>query len=145
MIAAAGATSPWGSGSQAQALCPAFLPAPPGYVAWDTSVNGPIPANIQQQATALANDLTKPLGYTSTVYVSGIPVLVRVDAHTWTTDASGNEVSGCYHGADVWIPAVNVTPPSPSNSTTNTLLVASLGLGAAVSALTIYDFLRRPR
>lgn len=137
-------TSPWGSGAQYQANCPAFLPAPPGHVAWDTNVNGPIPANVQQQATALANDLTKPLGYTSTVYVSGIPVLVRVDAHTWTTDSTGTTVAGCYHGADVWLPAVNVAAPSSSNAaTTNTLLLLSLGLGAAVSALTIWDFLRR--
>ncbi len=144
----------YGSGSTYQSQCPAFPAAPAGYVAWATSINGAIPADVQARATTIANDMTKSLGYTETIYSGGVPLLLRVDAHTWTTDAQGNVVAGCDHGVDVFVPSPTaIVPPStqpPSTSSsgsslTNTLLVASIGLGAIVSALSIYEFLRRDK
>ena len=85
---------------------------------WNTSINGPVPPDVQQQASALAADMTKALGTTATIYSSGIPVIVRVDPHPFSYDAAGNVVPGCYHGATVYLPAVGlgVTPPASSGA-----------------------------
>jgi len=91
--------------------------------------------------------MTKPLGYSETIYSGGVPIIVRVDAHTWTTDAGGNVIAACTHGADIWVPAIGVATPAPATSsqqsTSNTLLVVSIGLGAIVSALSIWEFFRK--
>ena len=142
--ATSAATGPtYGTGTPLQNACPPFPPAPLGYVAWDTNVNGAIPAAVQAAATALANDLTKPLGYTQTVYSGGVPLLVRVDAHTWTSDTAGNPVGGCFHGADVFVPTPTVITSQPSGENSNGLIIASIALGAVVSVLTIWDFMRK--
>lgn len=142
----------YGTGVNYQASCPAFPAAPPGYTAWATPVNGVIPPDIQARATTLANDMTKALGYTEMVYSGGVPLILRVDPHTWTTNASGEVIAGCLHGVGVYVPsAATIVPPatppttSSGSGTTNTLLVASIGLGAIVSALSIYEFFRRSR
>lgn len=134
----------YGQGASYQALCPAFPPAPAGYVAWDTSVNGAIPANVLEHAQALANDATKPLGYTDTVYSGGVPLLVRVDAHTWTTDAQGNVVAGCFHGADVFVPVVQAPASASSTPTMGGLFLLSVGLGIVVSGISIYEWVKKP-
>jgi len=137
-------TPSFGAGTQYQAACPPFPPAPAGYVAWNTGVNGAVPAEVVAAATALANDMTKPLGFTQTVYSGGVPLLLRVDPHTWTLDAQGNASPGCYHGVDVWIPAPTTAPPATAaaQSTSNTLLVISIALGGVVSALSIIEYFR---
>ena len=135
----------YGTGTSFQSACPPFPPGPTGYVAWSIPVNGPIPANIQARATALANDLTKPLGYSETIYSGGVPIIVRVDAHSWTTDATGNVVAACTHGADVWVPAIGVTIPAPvpaQASSSNKFLAISIGIGAIASALSIYEYFK---
>jgi hypothetical protein len=138
----------YGIGDSFQSSCPAFLPAPPGYTAWSAGTNGPIPADVQAAAVTLSKDMTKPLGYTQTIYSGGVPLILRVDAHTWTTDATtGAVVAGCYHAVDVWIPilgASQVAPP-PSSSTNNTLLTISILLGGVVSAFSIYEYFRGRR
>jgi hypothetical protein len=137
-------TPQYGAGDSFQATCPAFLPAPPGYTSWSAGTNGPIPADVQAAAVALSKDMTKPLGYTQTMYSGGVPLILRVDAHTWTTDASGAVVAGCYHAVDVWIPIMGAAPiaaPS-SSSTSNTLLAVSILLGGVVSALSIVEYFR---
>lgn len=136
----------YGTGESYQASCPGFPPPPAGYVAWSENVNGAVPANVVARAKALSNDMTKSLGYTETIYSGGVPLLLRVDAHTWTTDASGNAVAGCFHGVDVWVPSPNgAQSPTPSQgfSTSGKLFALSLGLGVIVSALSIYEFVRR--
>jgi hypothetical protein len=134
----------YGQGQSFQNTCPPFPPPPDGYVVWNTTVNGPVPADVQQQASALAADMTKALGTTVTVYSSGVPVIVRVDPHPFSYDSAGNVVPGCYHGATVYVPAVGlgVTPPAPS-STGGTLFTISLILGAAASAIAIIEHVRR--
>jgi len=135
----------YGSGASFQAQCPAFPPAPNGYVAWDTNVNGPIPSDVQAHAKTLANDMSKPLGYSDTIYSSGVPIVVRVDAHTWTTDASGNVVEGCFHGADVFVPVPGSSPATPASSSSPSASLFSLALvlGAIASSLAIVDHVRR--
>src|SRR5580692_6632113 len=96
----------YGTGASYQAQCPAFPPPPAGYVPWDVDVNGAIPADLVAHAKTLAFDMTKPLGYSDTVYSGGVPIIVRVDAHTWSTDASGQVIAGCFHGADLFVPAL---------------------------------------
>jgi hypothetical protein len=135
-------TVQYGTGASFQAQCPAFPPPPTGYTSWLVERDGPIPADIQAHATLLANDTTKPLGYTDTVYSGGVPLLLRVDAHTWTTDASGNAVAGCLHGCDVWIPSAAMQATA-SNSGTNRLLTLSIILGGVVSIFSIYEFLKK--
>ena len=133
----------YGIGDTYQAQCPGFPPAPVGYTSWNTAVNGSIPAPVQALATALANDMTKPLGYTQTIFSGGVPLIVRVDAHTWTTNTSGAEVGGCLHGADVFVPIIGAQPVAPSSSSTsNTLLAVSILLGGVVSALSIVEYFR---
>jgi hypothetical protein len=138
-------TASYGTGASFQQQCPAFPPGPPGYIPWDTSRNGPIPAEIVAHAKTLADDMSKPLGYSDTVYSGGVPIIVRVDAHTWTTDASGNAVEGCFHGADVWVPSGGASPASSgsSSSTGNTLLTASLLVGLVATGLGLLDRLTR--
>jgi len=139
----------YGAGQNYQAGCPAFPAAPAGYVAWSTAVNGAVPTNVQQRASQLANDMTKPLGYTETIYSGGVPLLLRVDPHTWSSDSSGNSIAGCFHGVDVWVPsATPTTPATPASEssfggTAATLFALSLGLGAVVSAISIYEWLHR--
>lgn len=134
----------YGQGQQFQNTCPPFPPPPDGYVVWNTSINGPVPPDVQQQASALAADMTKALGTTATIYSSGIPVIVRVDPHPFSYDAAGNVVPGCYHGATVYLPAVGlgVTPPTSSGAG-GTLFTISLILGAAASAIAIIEHVRR--
>ena len=137
-------TVQYGTGPSFQSQCPVFPPPPAGYTAWDVDLNGPVPPEVQAHAVALSNDMTKPLGYTDTVYSGGVPLLVRVDAHPWTTDKSGNIVLGCFHGAEIWIPtSVAQATVQPPTQTGGGLLVASLVLGTIVSGLTIYDFVKR--
>jgi hypothetical protein len=139
----------YGTGASLQGTCPAFPPPPDGYAAWNTNVNGSVPANVVARAKALANDMSKALGYTETIYSGGVPLLLRVDAHTWSTDASGNPIAGCFHGVDVWVPTPGSTPPavstSSSSSPNSTLWALSLGLGVIVSGVTIFEYLRRKR
>ncbi len=135
----------YGQGQQFQNTCPPFPPAPPGYVVWNTTVNGPVPADVQQQANALAKDMTQQLGTQVTVYSSGVPVIVRVDPHPFTYDSQGNIVPGCYHGATVYAPILGgVTPPAPgSSSVGGTLFTLSLVLGVAVSAISLIEYARK--
>ena len=147
---AASPTSPaapqFGSGDSYQSACPPFPPPPAGYAAWNASVNGAVPANVQAAASALANDMSKPLGFTSTVYSGGVAILLRVEPHTWTTNAAGDVVAGCFHGCGAYLPQPGTSPTSPpaqAGMTGTGLLVASIGLGAVVSVLTIWDFFRR--
>lgn len=139
----------YGTGASYQASCPPFPAPPAGYNAWSAYTNGPIPSDIQAKATALSNDMTKPLGYTETVYAGGVPLLLRVDPHTWTTDAQGNAVAGCLHGVGVYVPSPSSLPPAGATqsgqTTSNTLLVISIGLGAVVSALSIIEYFRKPK
>lgn len=137
----------YGTGASFQSACPPFPAAPTGYVAWNVNVNGAIPSDVQARATALANDLTKPLGYSETIYSGGVPLILRVDAHSWTTDASGNVIAACTHGADVWIPSFGTTTPVPasSSSQSNAFFIFSIGLGAVVSVLSIYEYFNRKK
>jgi len=77
----------FGQGTTLQSACPAFPSAPEGYVVWNTNVNGAVPADVQARAVALTKDPAKTLGYTETIYSGGVPLLLRVDPHTWSTDA----------------------------------------------------------
>lgn len=133
----------YGTGTSYQAACPAFPPAPAGYGFWNSNINGSIPSAVQARAITLSNDMTKPLGYTETIYSGGVPLLLRVDAHTWTTDSTGAEVGGCYHGCEVLIPTAGVSPPASGQGTSNTLFALSIGLGAIVSVLSIYEFMQK--
>lgn len=131
----------YGQGESFAANCPPF-PAPPvGYRVWNTQIDGPVPPSAVQDAQSLANNMQLPLGYADTIYVSGVPLIVRVDPHPWTTDAQGNVIPGCYHGATVYTPTSpgqGVTPPS-SSSSGSTLLTISVLLGGAVSAFALLD------
>lgn len=136
----------YGSGASFQSQCPAFPPAPPGYDVWNEETNGPVPAAVVSHAKSLAGDMTLPLGYADTVYSGGVPLIVRVDPHTWTTDAQGNVVPGCYHGATVYVPLVAPSPPTPSSSSSSSagaLFTVSLLLGTVVSGLSLYEWLHR--
>lgn len=137
----------YGSGASFQSQCPAFPPAPPGYDVWNEEENGPVPADVVAHAKSLAGDMTLPLGYSDTVYSGGVPLIVRVDPHTWTTDAQGNVVPGCYHGATVYVPLPG-QPAQPSSGSSSpgpgTLFTLSLILGTVVSGLSLYEWLHRP-
>ncbi|SRR5579883_2612092 len=139
-------TVQYGSGASFQSQCPAFPPPPPGYDVWNEEENGPVPAAVVAHAKSLAGDMSLPLGYSDTVYSGGVALIVRVDPHTWTTDAQGNVVPGCYHGATVYVPQPGqpATPSSGSSSPgPGTLFTLSLALGTVVSALTLYEWLNR--
>jgi hypothetical protein len=134
----------YGSGTSYQGSCPSFPAAPAGYVPWSVNLNGAIPAAVQARANALASDMTKALGYTETMYSGGVPLILRVDAHTWTTDSSGQVNPGCYHGVDVWVPAIGAAAPAPATqaSTSNRFLAISIGIGAIASVLSIYEYFK---
>jgi hypothetical protein len=139
----------YGQGASYQGSCPTFPPPPPGYSTWNVDVNGQVPADVVARAKVLASDMTKPLGYTETIYSGGVSLILRVDPHTWTTDAKGNYVAGCFHGVSVYIPMPETASSSsggsilPSNDTITTLFMLSLGLGAIVSAISIYEAFHR--
>ena len=135
----------FGQGTTLQSACPAFPSAPEGYVVWNTNVNGAVPADVQARAVALTKDPAKTLGYTETIYSGGVPLLLRVDPHTWSTDAQGGAIPGCFKGFDVWIPTPGASPPTLATSSGPNpgLWALSLGLGVIVSGFTIYEFIRR--
>jgi hypothetical protein len=133
----------FGQGPQFAANCPPFPPPPTGYRVWNEQIDGPVPPAAVQDAQALAYNMQLPLGYADTIYVNGIPLIVRVDPHTWTTDAQGNVIAGCYHGATVYTPTApgqGVTPPNASGGGgSSALITASILLGATASAIALID------
>jgi len=131
----------FGQGQSYAANCPPFPAPPAGYRVWNTQTDGPVPTAAVQDAQALAGNMQLPLGYADTIYVNGIPLIVRVDPHPWTTDAEGNVIPGCYHGATVYTPTSpgqGVVPPS-SGGGTSALLTASILLGATASGIALID------
>jgi hypothetical protein len=132
----------YGQGEQYAANCPPFPAPPTGYRVWNTQIDGPVPQSAVQDAQSLASNMQLPLGYADTIYVNGVPLIVRVDPHPWTTDAQGNVVPGCYHGATVYTPTSpgqGVTPPSSSSGGTSALFTASILLGATASVIALLD------
>lgn len=128
----------FGAGQELASQCPRVA-APTGWRAWHDG-DGPIPAVLQQQADAMANNPDIPLGSTASVPLAGVTAMVRVEPRTWARDQSGEFATGCYRVAGVYLPAdgfSTVVPPTPQpdklSKTVGVLTVASLVVGIATT------------
>ncbi len=75
--------------------CSGNPPPPAGMAYWGSTVT---PA---QQLWAVHTLHTYPTGTIVEDLVEGQPIAARVEWHTWTTDAEGNHISGCYKGVSL--------------------------------------------
>lgn len=104
--------------------------------------DGPIPEALAQRARAIADDPAAPLGTTEGYPLPGVMTLIRVEPHTWSRDAQGNLVSGCFRASGIYLPAnavaVAVSPPSSDklSKAVGVFTVVSLVIGTAATIAT---------
>ena len=92
--------------------CSGNPPPPAGMAYWGSSVT---PAQQQWAVRALH---TYPTGTIVEDIVDGKPIAARVEWHSWTTDAQGNHISGCYKGVSL----LRYTASAPATHTGATTL-----------------------
>jgi len=117
--------------------CPPTPPPPDGYRVWDEKIDGTPPSAAVALATQLAFHSNQPYGFMETVCVGGEPLIVRVDPHTWSHDAQGNLITGCFHGATVYrptskIPCAANTPTAPEPASRTVRIIELMFLSSAV-------------
>jgi hypothetical protein len=117
--------------------CPPTPLPPAGYRVWDEKVDGMPPSVAVALANQLAFHSNQPYGFMETVCVNGEPLIVRVDPHTWSHDAQGNLITGCFHGATVYRPTSKIPcaagTPTPELATSRTVRVIEfVFLGSAI-------------
>jgi hypothetical protein len=141
-------TVQYGTGSQFAAQCPAPLAAPPGFRYWNVAIDGPIPPDILSYCTTAAANMSLPLGYQTSLAVAGkSAIIAQIEPHPWTHNAQGQVVQGCYHACGLYISTSSpVVPPAAAtggNSVGGILFAVAMGMGAVVSAISIWDYIRR--
>jgi hypothetical protein len=135
-------TVTYGAGAQFAAQCP-HAAVPQGWRYWREETDGPIPAAVAARAQALSNDTSIPLGATESYPLPGTTALILVEPHPWTRDDKGAIVTGCFHGAGVYVPSGEpVTPPlveeAGMSKTVGILTVASLSVGLLLSVPALF-------
>lgn len=124
----------FGAGSELAAQCPR-APSPDGWKPW-TDAEGPIPDALAHRAEAMAGDASVPLGATESYPLPGVTTLIRVEPRTWSRDAQGALVQGCFRAGGVYLPLDAVVAPSGGDSLSKTisvLTVVSLAVGTAAT------------
>jgi len=124
----------YGSGPAYAAQCPAPV-IPAGYRYWNPDIDGPVPAPLAARAQAVASDQTVPLGATESFPLPGVTVLIVCEPHAWSTDAAGNAVEGCFHGATVFLPTGAAPPAAPTAPSSLSTAVGVLTLVSLVAGL----------
>jgi hypothetical protein len=126
----------FGAGPELAAQCQ-IVPTPDGWQPW-TDANGPVPDALAQRAQAIAADSAIPLGTTESYPLPGVVTLIRVEPRTWSRDANGALVEGCFRVGGIFLPAG--IPPSGGDSslgkTVGILTAVSLVVGTVATLAT---------
>jgi len=129
----------FGAGPEFAAQCPS-APTPDGWRAWLDS-DGPIPDALAKRAQALVDDQSIPLGSTESFPLPGVTTLLRLEPRTWSRNAQGALVQGCFRSIGIYLPggapAVAASSgPSTLDKVVGVLTAISLvaGIGASIAS-----------